>query len=301
MERLPLVAVIVSVRTPMMFALLGVLVLSLCLLAIRRARRVMAPLAVALVLSVAVTALPMFGRGSANESPAPLTSGELRILSWNINGDLVSPNTVARLAATSHADIVILPQTVPRQGDAYTRAFAASHLSMHRYSPAASPNRTEVTVFIAESLGTYRTVATKVSATGSLIQLAPNNVSLPTIVAVHAAQPTPKRTSDWDSDLRWVAAHCTANTIAVGDFNATLDNFGADQLGACHDAATNRGAANVGTWPTSLPPLIGIAIDHVLAAPEWKPSSFTVVASEDRSGALHRPVLAVVRRVSSEP
>jgi endonuclease/exonuclease/phosphatase (EEP) superfamily protein YafD len=56
--------------------------------------------------------------------------------------------------------------------------------------------------------------------------------------------------------------------------------------------AAATGNAAVGTWPTSVPALVGAPIDHVLATPNWTPTGFRVLAGEDAAGSDHRPVLA---------
>jgi endonuclease/exonuclease/phosphatase (EEP) superfamily protein YafD len=126
--------------------------------------------------------------------------------------------------------------------------------------------------------------------------LLPRRHGLPRLVALHAAQPALRGNADWNADLRWVAAQCRrADVIAVGDFNATLDTFGGAALGGCRDAASLAGAASLGTWPTAVPPLLGMPLDHVLLGSGWRLDGYSVLHGEDGSGARHRPVLAVVR------
>jgi endonuclease/exonuclease/phosphatase family metal-dependent hydrolase len=81
----------------------------------------------------------------------------------------------------------------------------------------------------------------------------------------------------------------------VGDFNASIDDFGGPTLGSCIDAAWQRDGASVGTWSTKLPTLLAMPIDHVLLTPSvGEVTSFTVLTDQDDSGARHRPVMAVI-------
>ncbi|MGT2424931.1 endonuclease/exonuclease/phosphatase family protein [Amnibacterium kyonggiense] len=106
------------------------------------------------------------------------------------------------------------------------------------------------------------------------------------------------RPGDLAGDLAWVAARCSErNVLIAGDFNATIDHL--DGLGPaqgrlrdCRDAALATGNAAVGTWPTSVPALMGTPIDHVLATPNWRFTGFRVLADDDAAGSDHRPVLA---------
>jgi endonuclease/exonuclease/phosphatase (EEP) superfamily protein YafD len=52
------------------------------------------------------------------------------------------------------------------------------------------------------------------------------------------------------------------------------------------------GSAAVGTWPTSLPALVGAPIDHVLASTDWSVTGIEVLETMDASGSDHRPIVA---------
>jgi endonuclease/exonuclease/phosphatase (EEP) superfamily protein YafD len=152
-------------------------------------------------------------------------------------------------------------------------------------------------VFVNGRLGAYGPAVQHSPEPERSAALAPSSGSLPRIVAIHALKPLPGETGAWDADLDWVARLCSdPSTIAVGDFNATVDHFDAGRLGGCRDVAAARGAASVGTWPAALPTWAAMPIDHVLIGSGWAARSFTVLTAADGSGARHRPILAVVRR-----
>jgi endonuclease/exonuclease/phosphatase (EEP) superfamily protein YafD len=65
-------------------------------------------------------------------------------------------------------------------------------------------------------------------------------------------------------------------------------------LGNCADSALSAGAAAVGTWPTSIPALLGTPIDHVMATVNWQVTTLQVIESLDDAGSDHRPIVATL-------
>jgi endonuclease/exonuclease/phosphatase (EEP) superfamily protein YafD len=126
----------------------------------------------------------------------------------------------------------------------------------------------------------------------------------PTIVGAHPVAPVPGEMAGWRQGLDWLAARCAGdNVILAGDLNSTLDHYtGLDAasdesggLGGCRDGARVTGNAAVGTWPTSIPTLLGAPIDHVMATANWEFVGFRVIATHDGHLSDHRPVVAQLR------
>ena len=259
----------------------------------RRGRPLVAPLGLSLLLLGVVSGAVVVSRGFANPVPPHPTAGQLRILSWNTNGGLVDPSVVAGLAARLRADVVVLPDA--GIAGAYSRAFEGVGHPM-RLDAASGPSA-QIAVFVAAPYDAdYEHVTTGPDPDRTL-RITSDVADLPTIVALHAPQPTFHGTDPWNVDLTWVTDQCrSGEVVAVGDFNATVDSFGASTLGHCADAATARHAGSVGTWPTVVPTWLGMPLDHVLATPGWHARAFSVITDEDGSGALHRPVFAVLAR-----
>lgn len=298
MQRLPFLAAVLAARNAWTVALAAVCVGLLgAILLRRRARRALLPFALASMVALACTAPTVLLRGFRQAAPAPSPAADLRILSWNINGDLVAPSVVARLAARERADIVVLPEIGPAEAAAgYAAAFRAVGLDVTAFPPLSRASEQTV-VFVTRRLGGYVASVARSAEPERSAALAPRSPESPRIVAIHAVKPLPGRTAAWSADLAWIAERCDdPNTIAVGDLNATADHFVGGELGGCRDAAVLLGSASVGTWPTSLPVWLAMPIDHVLVSADWSPRSFTVLTEADGSGARHRPVLAVVRR-----
>ncbi|MGN6744229.1 MAG: hypothetical protein ACTHJL_13185, partial [Amnibacterium sp.] len=127
--RLPVLAALVAPREAATAALASAGLIALGLGIRRPLRGAVLPLAVALLATAAVGLPIALARGATAEEPAAPRAGTVRILSWNINGDLVAPEVVARLAAREHADLVVLPEILPAEnGPAYAAAFTAAGL-----------------------------------------------------------------------------------------------------------------------------------------------------------------------------
>jgi endonuclease/exonuclease/phosphatase (EEP) superfamily protein YafD len=118
-------------------------------------------------------------------------------------------------------------------------------------------------------------------------------------VITHLQRPDITSTALWRQHVTWAANQCTGNSLAVGDFNATVDDISPSRtLGGCVDSATALGPDPQGTWPTVLPGSLGATIDHVFTGPSWKPAAFSVLDGLDRAGSDHRPTFAVLTRAS---
>jgi endonuclease/exonuclease/phosphatase (EEP) superfamily protein YafD len=259
-------------------------------------RPLAAPLALALVVVFCVNAATVVARGFRNPAPSPLAAGQLRVLEWNTNGNLVTPSVIAELAAREHANVVVLPEADPtRTAAQYREAFEAVGLPSTLFS-APSPAAQAAVVMTDAVAARYRVTGSGPDPRKTLV-LEPDSGGLPRIVALHVPQPIPRHTSLWRQTLQWVTQQCAAGPVVVaGDFNASVDNFGGPGLGGCRDVGIAQHAGSVGTWPTALPTLLSMPIDHVLTTPAaGAVQSFTVLTSEDGSGARHRPTFTVLR------
>jgi endonuclease/exonuclease/phosphatase (EEP) superfamily protein YafD len=280
----------------------GVLLVAIGLIA-RRTRLLLGTLAIALfAFALGVTAvLVMRGIGA----PDVPTAGpnDVTVLSWNTLGDSVPASEIARVALANGADVIALPETTAGTAKAVAAALArhGRRLVPHTIALDHVARARSTSLLIAADLGRYR-IDTGVGDTRvlpSVVAVPSGGQRAPSIVAVHAVAPSAGELAAWRSDLRWVAGRCTGdNVLLAGDFNATLDHLaglGGGRLGTvgtCRDAASDTGNAAVGTWPTSVPALVGAPIDHVMATPNWSASGFRVLSGEDGAGSDHRPVLA---------
>ncbi|WP_426518445.1 endonuclease/exonuclease/phosphatase family protein [Diaminobutyricibacter sp. McL0618] len=291
--RVPIIAGVLGPRNALTIAAgVGALV-ALAVSLIRPVRFVALPLAVALAVTTAISAPIVLARGVANTQPALSGQGQLRILSWNTNGDLVAPQTIAAEATSLRANVIVLPAIDEREKSAVVDAFASRHLAM----VASSVPGDEVLVLTDASLGRRDTTGAGEPVGSQTLVLHPDDKGQPALVALHADQPTLRGNAAWRDELAWVADECSrGDAIVAGDFNATLDELGDGGLGACRDAAAVVHAGSVGSWPTAVPTWLAMPLDHILVTPDWQVDSFTVLTDADGSGARHRPVFAVLSR-----
>ncbi|SKB00427.1 Uncharacterized conserved protein YafD, endonuclease/exonuclease/phosphatase (EEP) superfamily [Agreia bicolorata] len=268
----------------------------------RKARPVIAGLAAIALLAAGANVVVQTGRGlgsdampepAAVEPADPATS--IRVLSWNTY-DTVTPAEIARVALAQNSSVITLPETSRKTAEAVGRAMDAAGRPMQVFTAErGDPTETPPTsLLVSESLGQYD-VSSDFGDTGTLpsVVARPADGSGPVIVAAHPMPPLPSIMSSWRSDLDWVLSLCDEpDLILGGDLNATLDHLG--PLGGCSDALAEAGSAGVGTWPTSLPPLLAAPIDHVLTTGDWRTEAAEVLVTEDSAGSDHRPIVATV-------
>jgi len=280
----------------------GIVVVILAFLG-RRLRRLLAPIALVLVAFVALEGIALGSRGLV---PGPLAEADhdtITILSWNTEGGAMPASELKGLVEDTQADVVTLPETTEKYAAQVRDLLAADGAEWQLYTAAydhISPARS-TSLLISKRLGAYE-ANTEQTTTGQLpsVVAVPANGEGPTIVAVHAVAPTDLPT--WRSDLRWLASACRAgdDVIMSGDFNSTVDHWShlvdagvpKARLGACLDSAEAGGQGGQGTWPTSVPSLLGAPIDHVLHSTGWTVTGYRVIGSRDGSGSDHRPILA---------
>lgn len=317
LQRAPVAALAVSFRgASVVAAVVGAVVLTAVGFVLHRLRVLLGVLALLLVgYSVAVTGV-LLVRGIGAPDVPVAQRDDLTVLSWNTLGDSVPADAVAQAAAENRADVVTLPETTRARAEQVAALLADRGMRFRVFSSSQQdgiPARS-TSLLVTRSLGAYARVegVGDTDSVPSLVVDPSGGQNAPRIVAVHTVAPYAFDPVGWRSDLAWVAARCsTRNVLMAGDFNATVDHFSglgtggttataglgraAPRLGACRDGAAATRNAAVGTWPTSLPALVGTPIDHVLATPNWRFTGFRVLSDEDSAGSDHRPVLARLR------
>jgi endonuclease/exonuclease/phosphatase (EEP) superfamily protein YafD len=281
----------------------AVILVGLLLLAIFSvgARRFTGSIAIVAIVFGAVSLAVLSTRGAGDTAFATKRESALTVLSWNTLGDAPSAELIAELVLDEDVDILTLPETSRALGDqiAAVLATAGRPMTVLAASFDDSNSAASTTLLIKSTLGAY-SLREDVGDTSTLPTLvaAPDDGSGPTIIAVHAMAPVPSGMANWQADLAWLADLCTGNTIMAGDFNATVDHMSrlattdGASLGECTDAAMATNNAAVGTWPSSIPALLGTPIDHVLATDDWRITGMRVIRTVDDAGSDHRPVLA---------
>jgi endonuclease/exonuclease/phosphatase (EEP) superfamily protein YafD len=316
LQRAEIVAQVVSLRgLSAVVAVILIVVLLILAVVARPTRGVVTSLVLVLVCFGLGTAAVLGTRGIDSATPlaaaTPLPdaeSDEITVLSWNTLGDATGVDAITGLALSTDADIIALPETTLETATAVAAAISASGKAMTVTTIAFDTvsKARSTSVIVADSLGEYvRDESAGNTLVLPTVVLRPADGSGPSIVAVHAVAPIRGYMQAWRSDLAWIAGLCADdNVIMAGDFNATVDNMaglgtdlsdGIGVMGACRDAALEAGRAGLGTWPTSMPAIVGAPIDHVLSSTHWETASFRVIETLDTSGSDHRPVVASIR------
>ena len=297
----PIAAQVVALRAPIAaFGLAAVVALTLLALVSSRGRRFLASLALVVLVFCAVNVVVLSTRGFGNGAFETTGDADITVLAWNTLGDAPSPELIAQLALESGADVIALPETTRATALEAARLMTAAGVPMAHFTTAYDEvsKARSTSLLISVDLGEYAVDETAVTtATLPSLVATPVDGTGPVIVAVHVVAPVPGEMANWRGDLAWLAGRCAGgDVILAGDFNSTLDHYGelgtdGGTLGTCTDAALTTDNAAVGTWPTSVPALLGAPIDHVMASEHWRFSGMRVVQSHDGYGSDHRPVL----------
>lgn len=309
-EQILPVAQLVASRGVLLGIYLAIAAAALIGLLFRGLRGFAASVLIVALAGGAVLAAMVYLRGTGAEALPEKQPGDLRVMTWNTNGEAVPAEEIARVVAELDVDIVALPETAEEVGLQIANELRAREHRMWvhnvNFYPEIDdgPQAWQTTILIAPHLGNYSVIESSQDRTSNTGQV-PSAVAMPVdgtgpiIVAVHAVAPRPGAMEQWREDLRWIADQCPrGDVILAGDFNATLDHMGrlgvrGGDLGACQDAASRTGAGAAGTWPAWLPPVLGAPIDRVMATDNWVPIGAVVLP--DSGGSDHRALVVQLR------
>jgi len=228
------------------------------------------------------------------ESRPPGAGADLVVVSLNTEVDGVSPPQLAALVQDAGADVVALPETSGELAAAMAAAAQERTGSGFQVFSEATGERPEeeTSLLVSARLGEHeRAPAPELDL--SAVAARPVDGGGPVLVAVHPPPPVPGSfpVERWAQQAATAAAACSAapGAVVAGDFNTTLDHAPLRDLDPCVDAAERTGAAGLGTWPASVPALLGSPIDHVLVdVRAWEPLSTQVLRVGDTD---HRAVV----------
>lgn len=231
------------------------------------------------------------------ELPAPKHE-QVRVLSWNTLGDKVTIDNIAEVADRAHAEVIVLPETTSTHANelaAVLRNDFGTDFAVHTVTFDERYKALSTSVLVDQALGTYAvsTAYGNTSVVPSVVLEPVDRGTRPRIVGIHSVSPITEELQSWQVDRDWLAGICQLpNTIVIGDANATADQL--RSLSGCSLSSLQAGAGGLGTWPTTLPAILGAPIDQVLTTSGWKATGFAVYSEQDSSGSDHRPIAAVL-------
>jgi endonuclease/exonuclease/phosphatase (EEP) superfamily protein YafD len=270
-------------------------------------RRFAGAVALLLVLFAGIQLAVLTTRGAGDLEFEAKQPGDVTVLAWNTLGDSPEVQATVDLIVAEDADVIVLPETSEEYARAVQSGLGAAGVGMQviplSYDLISKARSTMV--LISVDLGEYARDDSR-GGTDTLpsVLAVPLDGTGPTIIGAHPVAPVAGEMAGWRQGLDWLAARCAGdNVILAGDLNSTLDHYtGLDAasdasggLGGCRDGARVTGNAAVGTWPTSIPTLLGAPIDHVMATDNWEFVGFRVITTHDGHLSDHRPVVAQLR------
>lgn len=242
-----------------------------------------------------------FAQGIENPAVSIPENHVLTAISWNAAG-VHSGEVAERIfdnVTRYSADVVVLPETGWLAGENASAVLSAAGFENTVFAPDYTATSILLNTDLAEK-GRYELDTSSPPWAGLVIRPERPSAETPIIIGTHLQQPSPGNVTTWREHLAWVEGLCNESpyVIAVGDFNATLNNLGGDTVGACTDIAAQHRAGATSTWPSWLPSFLGVSIDRGLLGPAYSPenSTFSVLDDVDTHGTDHRPILISVSR-----
>lgn len=247
--------------------------------------------------AVANTAI-LFVRGVFPAELAKPTREDVRVLAWNTLGDRVAIEYLERAVDGVKAEVIVLPETTRGYATQLADALRnnlGSEFTVHTVALDDIYKARSTSVLVSRELGEYR-ITSEFGDTNVLpsVVLEPvDRGSRPRIVGIHSVSPIEGEMDRWREDTAWLGSLCELpNTIIAGDANATPDQL--RELDGCSLSSLQAGAGGLGTWPATLPAILGAQVDQVLTTSMWRATGFRVLSEEDASGSDHRPIAAVL-------
>lgn len=248
----------------------------------------------ALVLVACAVAQVGVGVARSVSPGASSARSDLVVAGFNTEHGLVSDADFVAFVRGSGIQVVMMPETDATRAAALQRALARAGLAFQRFGVQVGDTASSATTLLVDRrLGTYRQVRAAATTLGSVAAV-PVDGDGPRFVAVHTNPPIPNAADmgRWEHDVPAGLSGCRGDAVVAGDFNATVDHALFAPPAGCRDAESST--TSTATWPTSTPPWLGGAIDHVLATDQWR-----AVRTEVRTlgGSDHRAIVAHLHRV----
>lgn len=219
-------------------------------------------------------------------------NGDITVMSYNTLGEQTTVADLIPVIADNGADIIVLTETSTEAADRLAVSLGEDGKTFSVFSSGASPENPQIestAVLVSRALGEYRQGPDLGLTWGSVHVRSTGDG--PDIIGVHPIAPGRGLESTWREEITAVYERCSGaeNTIVGGDFNSTVDHMRA--TGHDCSSAGDGFIGGYGTWPASVPGILGAPIDGVYT--DWTTTAAAIV---DVGGSDHRGVLVRLSR-----
>lgn len=227
----------------------------------------------------------------------PVAGQGIPFVSWNA-GDVNAGDIAAQLdplIERTDAAVLILPETGWRAGETVAEELDSRGFDNVAFAPESSTTTIIMSAELATS-GGYSLDDSAPPWAGTIVRPKTPTADTPVIVGVHVQQPAVTSVDTWRMHVEWVRELCTEerHIAVIGDFNSTVNSLGTSGVGSCADAATANGAGAAATWPTLLPPFLGIAIDRFMVGRGYDVADAAFVVDRVVTGSDHWAIVGAI-------
>ncbi|WP_182353071.1 endonuclease/exonuclease/phosphatase family protein [Flaviflexus huanghaiensis] len=216
-------------------------------------------------------------------------TGELTVMSYNTLGGETTMDDLLPIVLDTGVDVIVLTETSTQNGERLANLLGNEGRPFTIFHSDADPYDSQIkstVVLVSGALGEYRQ--------GPNLGLTWGSVHIrsvaggPDIIAVHPVAPVGGLADTWLEEITAVYEQCDTmtNTIMAGDFNSTIDHMHA--TGASCTSALDGTVGGYGTWPASVPGILGSPIDNVYTDWETRAAAIIDVGGSDHRGVLVR-------------
>ena len=239
-------------------------------------------------------------QGIGDGSPPPMDHA-LAFISWNsgeVDTDSVA-DQISPMVRDLDADIVVLPEVGWVTGERVGDLLSSSGFPNKTFAPESATTSVILSTALSDS-GGYTIDSDAPPWAGVVLRPETVSADTPVIVGVHLQQPGITSADTWQMHLQWIRDLCEGDEyiVIIGDFNTTINSMGGSTLGSCTDVASMHGAGAGATWPTILPPIMGVAIDRFLVGRAYSPAEATMHIQRSVTGSDHWAITGSIPALS---
>lgn len=240
----------------------------------------------------------------APRAPAAMVGAPIRVLMGNAHANNPSPESIARLVDTDAHDLVLLVE-IPTALALSLRDSGLGERFPHRAIGTPSAGLSQWVIALSRWPVLPFGDPADAERTGVVACVVEHPEGRFGFIGVHAS--SPRTRSKWlagNIAIERAARIASAmraeglEVVLAGDLNATPTGLRLRRLAREGLRTAKPWRIPAGTYPSSYPPFMRLAIDHVLITEGWRAGSW---ASEDLPGSDHRAVRVEIWRAQAAP